>query len=57
MRKISFYLITIILVITLSLILILTTVGIETKKFNNLIENKINIFLTMGLLDLQFGVI
>ena len=42
MRKISFYLITIILVITLSLILILTTVGIETKKFNNIISNKIN---------------
>ena len=42
MRKISFYLITIFLVITLSLILILATVGIETKKFNNLIENKIN---------------
>ena len=35
MRKISSYLIIIFLLTTLSLIIILATVGIETKKFNN----------------------
>ena len=59
MKKISFYFITIFLVITLSLILILATVGIETKKFNNLIENKINesnSFLKLKLNNINFKI-
>ncbi len=59
MRKISFYFITILLVITLSLILILATVGIETKKFNNLIENKINksnSFLKLKFKNINFKI-
>ncbi len=59
MKKISFYFITIFLVITLSLILILATVGIETKKFNNFIENKINesnSFLKLKLNNINFKI-
>ena len=54
MRKISFYLITIILVFTfITITVILINSRNKTKKFNNLIENKIN--KSNNFLQLKFN--
>ena len=42
MKKILYKLLIIFLILSLIFIIILSTIGIETNKFNNLISNKIN---------------
>ena len=59
MKKISFYLITIFFVVSLSLLSILATIGIETERFNNLVTNKIhksNNFLKLELNKINFKI-
>ena len=42
MKKIFYFLISLFFLILISLVVVLSTIGVETKKFNDLISKKIN---------------
>ena len=58
MKKITSYLIVLVLILFTSLILILSTIGIETNKFNKLIINKVykNKSIDLALNTIKFKI-